>query len=164
MSRSRLFPCLARVSSSTTIQPYSTLKKLQLHGLYFCVEGDKSKDLIPVFKKKYGLETIPGLRHGAEDVRSIFQLNRAGRRYLVQDGSSISKGVDVLRRVSSDINAVLLHLLENPRLCDRGAVEISSSIGNFDSARSKSPGNHGDEKREQQAPLHTGKEARRRLE
>jgi hypothetical protein len=42
----------------------------------------------------------------------------------VQDGSSISKGVVVLS-VNDDINSVFLHLLENPRLCDRSAVEIS---------------------------------------
>jgi hypothetical protein len=58
------------------------------------------------------------------DIRSILQLNRAGRRYLVQDGSSISKGVDVLSRVNDDINSVFLHLLENPRLCDRSAENV----------------------------------------
>jgi hypothetical protein len=55
----------------------------------------------------------------------------------VQDGSSISKGVDVLSRVSSNINSVFLHLLENPRLCDRSAVEMSSSsIGKLDNVGS----------------------------
>jgi hypothetical protein len=94
------------------------------------------------------------------------QLNAAGRRYLVQDGSSISKGVDVLSGVSNDINSVFLHLLENPRLCDRSAVEISR-VGTLDNTRSTSPRNHSGEsgeKREQQPPSHTGKESRRRLE
>jgi hypothetical protein len=54
------------------------------------------------------------------------RLNEAGRHYLVMDGSSISKGVDVLSVVSDDVNCVFLHLLENPRLCDRGAVETTS--------------------------------------
>jgi hypothetical protein len=57
-------------------------------------------------------------------VDAILRLNAAGRRYLVQDGSSISKGVEVLSRVNNDINCVFLHLLENPRLCDRRAVEM----------------------------------------
>jgi hypothetical protein len=70
---------------------------------------------------------MSGLDCGEGDILSIFQLNRAGRRYLVQDGSSISKGVDVLSGVSNDINSVFLHLLENPRLCDRSAVEMSGS-------------------------------------
>jgi hypothetical protein len=149
------------------IQPNTTLKSLKLHAEDFCLDEDETKDLIiPVLKKNYGLEEIPGLNSFAGDVNSILQLNRAGRRCLVQDGSSIAKGVDVLSRVSNDINSAFFHLLENPRLCDRSAVEMSSSIGNIDNAaRSTSPGNrHSGGKREQQAPSHTGKEPRRRLE
>jgi hypothetical protein len=48
---------------------------------------------------------------------------------MVQDGSSISKGVKVLSRVNYDINCVFLHLLENPRLCDRSAVEMVTRAG-----------------------------------
>jgi hypothetical protein len=151
------------------IHPNTTLKSFWLDNVPFCVEGDKRKDLISILKKNYGLEEIRDLpRHDSEDIRSIFELNRAGRRYLVQDGSSISKGVDVLSRVSSNVNSVFLHLLENPRLCDRGAVEMSSSsIANMDSARSSpvaSGNRHNGEKREQQAPSQTDKETRRRLE
>jgi hypothetical protein len=161
------------------MQPNTTLKKLSLHGEAFSVDDDKMKVLFPVLKKNYGLEEFPGLCQDADfrsifpglchddaDFRSIFDLNRAGRRYLVQDGSSISKGVDVLSRVNDDINSVFLHLLENPRLCDRGAVEMSSSsIGNMDNAGSTSPGNrHNGDKREQQAPSQLAKETRRRLE
>jgi hypothetical protein len=102
------------------IQLNTSLKVLKLHPLQdFCADDYETKELILVLKKNYGLEAISGLRHGAGDIRSIFDLNRAGRRYLVQGGSSISKGVNVLSRVSSDINSVFLHLLENPRLCDR---------------------------------------------
>jgi hypothetical protein len=47
----------------------------------------------------------------------------------------------VLIGVSNDINSVFFHLLENPRLCDRSAVEMSGSrIG--DNAGSSSPVNH----------------------
>jgi hypothetical protein len=58
---------------------------------------DEIKNLIPVLKKNYGLEELwtPPWRGR---YTSIFELNRAGRRYLVQDGSSISKGVAVLSR------------------------------------------------------------------
>jgi hypothetical protein len=55
------------------------------------------------------------------------RLNEAGRRYLIEDGSSISKGVEVLSRVSNDINCIFLHLLENPTLCDRDATKIVST-------------------------------------
>jgi hypothetical protein len=56
-------------------------------------------------------------------VKAILRLNRAGRRYLIEDGSSISKGVEVLSAVSDDINCLFLHLLENPGLCNRRAVD-----------------------------------------
>jgi hypothetical protein len=159
--------CVAAVKSNTTLksQPNTALKSLRLHTAPFDMDDDEMKDLITVLKKNYGLEEFAGLRHGAGDVNSILQLNRAGRRYLVQDGSSISKGVDVLTRVNDDINSVFFHLLENPRLCDRSAVEMSSSIGNIDNANmSTSPGKYSVGKREQQAPSQLAKETRRRLE
>jgi hypothetical protein len=131
------------------IQSNTTLKRFRLRTVPLYVDEDKSKYLISVLKKNYGLEALPGLYHCGRDVNTILQLNRAGRRYLVQDGSSISKGVDVLSRVNNDINSVFLHLLENPRLCDRSAVEISN-IGNIAHARATpSPGNRlSGEKRE----------------
>jgi hypothetical protein len=143
------------------IQPNTTLKSLQLYTSYSMDEGD-TKALFLVLKKNYGIEKIPGF-HNCGDIRSILELNRAGRRYLVLDGSSISKGVDVLSGVIDDVNSVFLHLLENPRLCDRSAVEMSST-GNVDNARSTSPGNNSGRKREQQALSHTGKQPRMQLE
>jgi hypothetical protein len=141
------------------------LESLQLHHEDICVDNDEMKDLISVLKKNYGLEALPGLKHGSGDIRSIFELNRAGRRYLVQDGSSISKGVDMLSRVSRDINSVFFHLLEDPSLCNRSAVEMSSSsIGNMDNAGSTSPGNRhsGDKRGQESSP--PAKKIRRRLE
>jgi hypothetical protein len=78
------------------IQPNITLKSLQLHRGVLYVDEDEAKRLFLILQKNYGLEEITGLNHGAGDISSILQLNQAGRRYLVQDGSSISKGVDVL--------------------------------------------------------------------
>jgi hypothetical protein len=43
-----------------------------------------------------------------------------------------------LSRVNNDVNCVFLHLLENPRLCDRSAVEIVST-DNSNSSRSANP-------------------------
>jgi hypothetical protein len=54
------------------------------------------------------------------------RLNNAGRRYLIEDGASISKGVDVLSAVNDEIDCVFLHLLENPGLCDRRAAETTT--------------------------------------
>ncbi len=91
---------------------------------------DETKGVDPVLKKNYGLEEIPGFQHGASagEIHSILQLNRAGRRYLVHDGSSISKGVDVLSTVSSDTNSVFLPLLENPRLSARSADDTARRL------------------------------------
>jgi hypothetical protein len=93
-------------------------------------------------------------------VGAILRLNEVGRRYLVQDGSSISKGVEVLSAVGNEINCVFLHLLENPRLCDRSAVETASDSVEG-SKGSTSPTNHNG-KREQDQVLKEGKESRRR--
>jgi hypothetical protein len=152
----------------TALKLNTALKRLRLHPPYVShpfhgIEEDETKGISSVLKKNYGLEEFMGLHHSSGDIRSIFELNRAGRRYLVQDGSSISKGVDVLSGVSNNINSVFLHLLENPRLCDRGAVEMSI-IGTKDNARATSPKKQSGGKREQQAMSHTDNETRRRLE
>ena len=60
-----------------------------------------------------------------ETVKAILMLNAAGRRYLIKDGSSTSKGVDVLIAVSDEIDCVFLHLLENPSLRDTRAAETT---------------------------------------
>jgi hypothetical protein len=92
-------------------------------------------------------------------VKAILRLNAAGRRYLIKDGSSISKGVDVLSAVSDEIDCVFLHLLENPNLCDRRAAETTTGRGrpsaNLDESSSTG-------KRER-ALSQPGKEPRRRL-
>jgi hypothetical protein len=130
----------------------------------FQLTEDEDKQMAALLKKNYALESLPNinLRNWANDVGAILRLNGAGRRYLVQDGSSISKGVEVLSGVNDDINCVFLHLSENPRLCDRSAVEKVSA--GESSGRSTDPTTRrGVEKREQ-ASAHTGKESRRRLE
>jgi hypothetical protein len=94
-------------------------------------------------------------------VGAILRLNEAGRRYLIEDGSSISKGVEVLIRVNNDTNCVLLHLLENPRLCYRNVVEkMSTGESNGESTNAAAGSDGG--KREQ-ASGHKGRETRRRL-
>jgi hypothetical protein len=90
------------------------------------LNDDEDKDVAMLFKISYALESLPAidLENWAGGVDAILRLNAAGRRYLVQDGSSISKGVKVLSSVNGDINCVFLDLLENPRLCDRTTVEV----------------------------------------
>ncbi len=95
------------------------------------------------------------------DVGATLRLNGAGRRYLVQDGSSISKGVEVLSRVNNDINCVFLHLLENPRLCDRRAVEKVGAGESND--RSSNPNTSSGRGKREQASAQKGRGSRRRL-
>jgi hypothetical protein len=77
---------------------------------------DEVKNLTSLVKQNYGLESLPGIDTGERmrDLRAILKLNRAGRRCMSEDGSSIAKGVDLLSAVSDDLDCVFLHLLENP--------------------------------------------------
>jgi hypothetical protein len=60
-------------------------------------------------RKNYALESLQKLSGEAtKRCGAILRLNGAGRRYLIEDGSSISKGVDVLSAVGSDIDCVIL--------------------------------------------------------
>jgi hypothetical protein len=120
---------------------------------------EEDKQIAVLLQKNYALEII-NLKNEEGDMRAILQLNAAGRRYLVQDGSSISKGVEVLTAVSNEINCVYLHLLENPRLCDRSAIEIvnESTQGSMGST---SLVNHSGKRERDQGPIE-GKESRRR--
>ena len=146
-----------------TLQNNATLKSLRFRdndqGPQLTDNEDKQIALL--LKKNYGLEVLPGMPRSG-DVGTILQLNAAGRRYLIQDGSSIPKGIEVLSRVSTNMSCVFLHLLENPRLCDRSAVEMVNAAE--DNSRSTSPtARCGGGKRQQASAQHKVKESRRRL-
>jgi hypothetical protein len=146
----------------TALQHNSTLKSLNLKGRGCCtLTDDEDKQMAALLKKNCALESLPGIRNWWSDSRAILRLNVAGRRYLVQDGSSISKGVEVLSRVNDDINCLFLHLSENPRLCDRSAVE-EASAGESNGRPTDPTPSTGGGKREQ-ASAHKGKESRMRL-
>jgi hypothetical protein len=168
----------------TALQHNTTLKSLKFYdyGEPFQLTDDEDKQIAKLLKKNYSLENLPeidtGIRVGdagailqslssdpdrknwVGDAGAILRLNAAGRRYLIEDGSSVSKGVKVLITVCSDINCVFLHLLENPTLCDRSVVE-SASDTSPDNGGSTSPVNHIG-KREHDQALDEGKASRRR--
>jgi hypothetical protein len=152
----------------TALQYNTTLKTLSLDQSIGRLQltDDEDKQMASLLRKNYALESLPDidLEDRVGDAGAILRLNAAGRRYLIQDGSFISKGVDVLSRVNNDINCALLHLLENPILCDRGAVEMTTPIAGESDGRSMDPtaSSGGGGKREQ-ASAHNGKEPRRRL-
>jgi hypothetical protein len=147
------------------IQHNKTLKSINLRCRNSTtLTHDEHKQMAALLQKNYTLESLPGidLDIGAGDVGALLRLNEAGRRYLIEDGFSISKGVKVLSAVSNEINSVFLHLLENPTLCDRSAVEASSRSDGTDNGGSTSPVNHIG-KREHSRVQNAGKESRRRL-
>jgi hypothetical protein len=147
------------------LQHNRTLKRLMLnyYGTILLTD-DEDKHMATILKKNYALESLPGivLDQRVGNVRAILQLNAAGRRYLIEDGSSISKGVEVLSAVRSDINCVFLHLLENPRLCDRRAVEVVSD-STEERTGSANPANHNGKQEQCQALEEGNGSCRRRV-
>jgi hypothetical protein len=150
------------VALVTALQHNTKLKSLSFHGHSTIRLTDyEDKQMASLVKKNYALESLSNICWDG-DVGVILRLNGAGRRYLVQDGSSISKGVEVLSRVHNEINCIFLHLLENPRLCDRSAVEILTGAAESN-GRSTSPNASSGGGKREQASAHKGKESRRRL-
>jgi hypothetical protein len=116
----------------SALKSNTTITHLALEFATGQLTDDLANELTSLFKNNYGLQRFIALKSQLEDLYVILRLNAAGRQYLVKDGSSISKGVDVLSAVSDDINCLFLHLLENPRLCDRSAVETMSLSSDSD--------------------------------
>jgi hypothetical protein len=114
----------------SALQRDSTLKTLGFQSFHnsLSLSDVEVNQLVPILMKNYVLERLVPDIPCADDriVKAILKLNGAGRRYLIKDGASISKGVDVLSAVNDDINCVFLHLLENPGLCNRRAVDATS--------------------------------------
>jgi hypothetical protein len=116
----------------TAFQHNTTLRTLRLcRNRSDQLDDDENKQMATLLKQNYALESLPGtdVDNRVGDAGTILRLNGAGRRYLIQQGSSVSKGVEVLSLVKNDVNCVFLHLSENPRLCDRSAVEMVSGAG-----------------------------------
>jgi hypothetical protein len=151
------------VALVTMLQHNTTLKIIECnHAEDVSLTNEEDKRIAAILKKNYALETILNSLNPEGDVSAILRLNAAGRRYLIEDGYSVSKGVEVLSRVNNDINCVFLHLLENPRLCDRSAVEVASDRTEG-SRESANPTNPTGNKRDKGQTLEEGKESRRRL-
>ncbi len=146
------------VALVTLLQHNTTLKN-RILGYYsnaLRLTVDEGKQMALLLQKNYALERLPDINPSFDgDVGTILRLNEAGRRYLIEDGSSISKGVEVLSRVKSSINCVFLHLLENPRLCDRRAVEMLAAGDSIGKSTDMTASSSGGGKRKQ-ASAHTG--------
>jgi hypothetical protein len=150
------------VALITALLHNTTLKSISFlrHRRFLRLTDDEDKQMAVLLQKNYTLERLPDIKQGG-DVDTILRLNEEGRRYLVQDGSSISRGVKVLSAVSNEINCVFLHLLENPRLCYRSAVEKGSA--GESNGSSTNPTDGGDSGKRERASVHEGKASHRRL-
>jgi hypothetical protein len=107
-------------SALESLQTNTTLKTFRLYPNLASFGDAEMKRLISLAKKNYGLESLDeGLsaQDKTGELGTLLRLNRAGRRYLIQDASSIAQGVEVLVAVRDDIGCLFYHLLESPLLC-----------------------------------------------
>jgi hypothetical protein len=119
----------------------------------------KSEAPYLILKKDYGLEEISAFyrrdRECSEDIRSILQLNQAGRRYLIEDGPSIE---GVLSRVNDDIQLCVLALVGESKGCAMTPSKMSIVVGaTVITGRRRVQGNKVGESLSKQAPSHPGK-------
>jgi hypothetical protein len=70
---------------------------------------DEDKQMAALLQKNYALESLPFINDMEGNVGAFLRLNGEGRRYLVQDGTSVSKGIEVLSRLNNDINCKPVH-------------------------------------------------------
>lgn len=104
-----------------------TLKILAINSLSALTSFQRN-DLEHAFRGNYSLEFVNFL--GWAPI--VTRLNKAGRRYLVDDSTSKSKCIAVLAKVKHDIDCLYYHLRENPLIClvDADCDDASSASGN----------------------------------
>jgi hypothetical protein len=51
------------------------------------------------------------------ELRSLLQLNAAGRLYMMEDTNNLYRCTEVLGTVRNNLNCLYLHILENPGIC-----------------------------------------------
>lgn len=87
-------------------------------------------DLEHAFRGNYSLEFVNFFLWTVAPM--VTRLNKAGRRYLVDDSTSKSKCIAVLAKVKHDIDCLYYHLRENPLIClvDADCDDASSASGN----------------------------------
>ena len=78
----------------------------------------ENQSLLDTVRQNYTLEQIV---YGTGNMTSLFPyvtiLNKAGRRYLADDGASRSKCIAVLAKVKNNADCRFFHMRENPILC-----------------------------------------------
>jgi hypothetical protein len=118
-----------------SLQPNSALKTLRLSPVLAFMGEEEMNKVVSLVKKNYSLEGLDddvSTHDKTGEVGTLLRLNQAGRRYLIKDAASITKGVEVLISVSDDLGCLFYHLLENPPLCDiEHQYHTKSGTGHF---------------------------------
>jgi hypothetical protein len=93
--------------------PNTTLKTLRLYPNLSSFGSDQAEKLLSLIRNNYGLECLDdGLPDPTGEVGCILRLNKAGRRYMLRDPSSISGRINVFAGISDDPDCVLFHIRE----------------------------------------------------
>ena len=92
---------------------------------------EESKELLQLVQSNFNLGVIKGLKdwkerpylnsiHSQEyhEIKTYGLLNKYGRRYIQNFRQDRETGVQVLSHVIHHVDALYLHLLENPELCN----------------------------------------------
>ena len=112
----------------------STLKRMMIDTCIAHHSKDVSEfgcdELVQALRGNFGLQDddLAWGRNRAckQAVESLSRLNAAGRRYLLEDAGNRSSGVAVLVEVRDDLDALFIHLQENPGLC-----EVDTDVPSF---------------------------------
>jgi hypothetical protein len=90
-----------------SLQMNTTLKKLCLSPAFF--GNDEMKRMVSLVKKNYVLIELDedvSTQDKTGEIHAILRLNKAGRRYLIDDAGSIPNGVEVLIDVRDDLGCL----------------------------------------------------------
>lgn len=129
--RSEKDDAFARALFANVCRHNKTVKKLSVRNNLLSSNlfaTDKHQDLEDIVKLNHTLEhiAVEGRVH-SQPFQPILRLNKAGRRYLAQDGESRSKCIAVLAKVKYDLDCLYFHMRENPILCLTAAAGANSS-------------------------------------
>ena len=79
------------------------------------------EELLNIARQNYNISQYQDLfllNEKLPELDAICELNKSGRRYVLDQPNDREKGVDVLAGVSDNLDAIYFHLLENPNLCN----------------------------------------------
>jgi hypothetical protein len=89
------------------------------NALHFLRRRSTLNRLVSFLQENYSLKRIAFQGMTNKSFEMIHRLNRAGRRYLIEDSTSKEACINVLAQVNDDLDCLYFHLRENPVLFTR---------------------------------------------